>query len=671
MGVIQIRSAQEKLQNLGNVRMVDTSGLAKSSAAGLENLGKSVAGIGRDIVSGMNSINALIERDHERQANKAVEQFRQELDHATTFAGEFVSGADGKTTRTGEGLFVRVAESEDEAAKFNVNMKAAIDKAYEGIKYSEMNKDVRRRFDEKTFGYIQGKWNEGNRLATARWEKSSIEHADAGLKNAIYDVVQDQSVANVRALENALQSACDANHWSDETFAMEKRKTMQAVALGAANKAIAEATDVASLDNLTHALSSIGGKARTDHKQTLYAVFGDINPNVLPSEQRVALQDAIRRKRTLVAQKQDEIIKQQNNVTLNDYHSGKITFDNAAAKIELRNTSAATREATLNALSRERERKATEEVMPVWLEVSAAAAGKTPSETLAMLDASLTSDAKASSYYATFRKMAEKGLVEVYEKDRERTAGTLIEQIVDDLSLSEEEANARLDQDVFGVYGEIYGGESGVSKMDKIKKRVHAARQTNVAGYRSYVGGLLGNREQRALARVGYTFGQGQSLREGVPVVYDSDGNINVNATYKDMESAAFGWESDAVNTDFADFEPAIKSALNVLRSADARVQQLAAEHPDWTTKQLTDIFNELVPQDVMNTLLIQEYSSQFDSAAVIEAMTTFESDTMGLQDYNAVLGAATAAGDEAEPKKQPSERDRSMDYKNKNLNSL
>jgi hypothetical protein len=309
--------------------------------------------------------------------------------------------------------------------------------------------------------------------------------------------------------------------------------------------------------------------------------------------------------------------------------------------------------------------------MPVWLEVQTAAAGKTPSATLAMLDARLTTDAKASSYYASFRKMAENGLVEVYEKDRVRTADTLIEQIVDDLSLSEEVANARLEQEVFSVYGEIYGGESGISKMDKIKKRVHTARQANVAGYRSYVGSLLGDRKQRAKARIGYTFGQGQSLREGVPVAYDNDGNIDVNATYKDMESAAFGWEADAIGTDFADFEPSVKSALNVLRSADARVRQLAAEHPDWMTKQLTDIFNELVPQEVMNTLLIQEYSSKFDSAAVIEAMTTFEADTMGSQDYNAVLGAATAAGDKAEPKEQPSERERSMSYKNKNLNSL
>jgi hypothetical protein len=309
VGVIQIRRAQEKLQNFGNVRMVDTSGIAKSSAAGLETIGRSVAGLGRDMVAGMNSINELIERDHERQANKAAEQFRKDLDRATTFAGEFVTGIDGSTKRTGEGLFVRVAESEDEAAKFKENMDTAIEKAKADIKYAEMNADVRRRFDEKTFGYVQGKWNEGNRLATARWEKSSVEHANAGLKNAIADVILDQSQANVTALENALTSARDANHWTDETFALEKRKTMQSLAMGVANKAIAEAATSEDLDRINEGIINIGvDKPTPAQREGVSRVFGDINPNVLPTEQRVALQDAIRRKRANLVQVQSTYV---------------------------------------------------------------------------------------------------------------------------------------------------------------------------------------------------------------------------------------------------------------------------------------------------------------------------------------------------------------------------
>lgn len=666
MAILQVR--QRGTQDAGvlpQVRQVDYSGIGNNALTRHQASG----GIGVDIQSAVkgiaHGISSTVEAWNARDEREAVEQAEKVRTALVMDKAKFL-----RDLETGA---IEFKSTEDVVAEWDKHVEKI--KGNVAGKIGAPESYLRRCFDRATQNLFDNAAVEVFRAGNTSLDKKTQTAATALLQNSLHDIVEaDPDKRATNAFDETLVQAQHAFRWTDEEMKVKRREYKEALGVACANRAIAEAATSTDLDKINEAIINIGVDKPTEaQRQGVQKVFGTIDASAITPEKRVAIQDAIRRKRANLVQAEAAGINAQNDNLLNAYFNGKISFGDAKRQIEKINTSAATRESTVNALNREFERKSTVEVSNAWAIVSQSDGFKevSPTENLKALDALVPEEAKTSKYYATFRKMAENGLVEVYEKERERTADTLIEQIVDDLSLSEEEANARLEQEVFGVYGEIYGGESGHAKMDKIKKRVHAERQINVTGYRSYVRGLLGDNNQHSKASIGYTFGQGQSIREGVPITYDSDGYINVNATYKAMESAALGWEVDAKGTDFADFEPAIKSALNVLRSADARVRQLAAEHPDWTTKQLTDIFNELVPQEVMNTLLIQEYSSKFDSAAVIEAMTIFESDTMGSQDYNTVLGAATAAGDKAEPKEQPSERERSMNYKNKNLNSL
>lgn len=751
MGVIQIRQSSAQLGNLGNVKMVDTSGLAANHYKALSDLGQSVA------KSFNQSATAL--------GNLADWQVKLQEKEDALVTNEALVKADDYITRrlynAQDGVLKLFESDAEQVPAYIKDPETLIGNIEQEVKntvgYDKFARNEQRKlFDLKLRGTLTSMRKTLDTTANTLATRRSQAAAKTALAIRKRQVADDPSRSNVNELVRSFNEFADANGipkegrlavqaaelediaiqvgeanvdacrtlesirvaeeslqphdfgtrpdgslkgvgwrgvWTapsgekvtefsigitytdpagsphevdiplivpettDEEMAFILEKLVPAT--GADRKALMKTPEYKAIEAkaVTHATPLLDS-GKSPFYEGVFGAFSGMGDALAPAEiarLTLRMQDRLNKQRGLVLNQHAKDAAAAYDSLTSQYADSQLTHADAKAMVEAirkqyPHAPVSAYFSSMGALDKIREMRAAPEIVSAWdaIENTEELKGAKPAEILNALDNRLTSDAKDSAFYRSFRKATETGLTEAYIAERERTAADLVEGIVNDYT-SVEEAEAALQRDVVEVYSEIYGGDAGAAKADKIRKRIKTHRQANMVGYREHIKTLLGNPVERAKARSGYPFGQGQTLREGVPIAFDPDGNIDVNKTYRAMEEVAFGWEADKTGTGFEDFEADIKDALNCLRSADERVRKLAEQHPDWTAKQLTDLFDQLVPETVKRTLMIQEYAAPFDTREMLDTLSLFEVNTMASQSYDSVFQAAggTLPGEE------------------------
>lgn len=303
MATLNIRRRGQTTLRMPNVRQVDYSAIGNNAYTRLQASGQSFApAIEQLAIAGtkwIESLNATDEKEASKLAQKvalaqdeAKEQIltQMQLDPSNAFKWEeqWSKAVEGINKQFGvdemDKNSYRFRQYEEKMMVPTHNARMSMIKAYNNIQLKDVKETAKSSLEFATENVLK---------SDAMVSVSDIETQE------VYHVVDNQKAVDeaYAALDNMRQ----VEGWSQETYNLKKSQLEETMALGVANRLIAQSQSSKDLDTASLILSSLGGEPADNYtRNATRGAFGAINPNAISPEHRVDLQDAIRRRRTLL-----------------------------------------------------------------------------------------------------------------------------------------------------------------------------------------------------------------------------------------------------------------------------------------------------------------------------------------------------------------------------------
>ena len=285
---------------LPQVRQVDYSGIGNNALTRHQASG----GIGVDIQSAVkgiaHGISSTVEAWNARDEREAVEQAEKVRTDLVMDKAKFL-----RDLETGAIKFKTTKDVVDEWDSHVEKIKGKV-----AGNIGATDSYLRRCFDRATRNLFDNAAVEVFRAGNATLDKQNQTAATALLQNSLHDIVEaDPDKRTTVAFDEALVQAQHAFRWTDEEMKVKRREYKEALGVACANRAIAEAATSTDLDKINEAIINIGVDKPTEaQRQGVQKVFGTIDASAITTEKRVAIQDAIRRKRANLVQVQSETV---------------------------------------------------------------------------------------------------------------------------------------------------------------------------------------------------------------------------------------------------------------------------------------------------------------------------------------------------------------------------
>lgn len=281
---------------LPQVRQVDYSGIGNNALTRYQAQG----GMGTDIQNAVKGI------AHGLDQTVGVLNARDERD-ATLLAAKMQSNLANEKAK-----FLLEIERNPTLADSAVDRWGEIVKKQQSDMVKELGggQDSYRRecFKRATQTFLDNNAIEVLRTSSKIADKYNQDVASAGLDLAMQNLVDAPEATQEEAAEELSRqffAAANAYRWSAEEKLLKWEQLIEKTGEARANRAISAAGTVAQLDVIDGAISSIGKADATDEqKKVLKEIFGNISADEITPEKRVALQDAIRRRRANLVQVQ-------------------------------------------------------------------------------------------------------------------------------------------------------------------------------------------------------------------------------------------------------------------------------------------------------------------------------------------------------------------------------
>jgi hypothetical protein len=550
-----------------------------------------------------------------------------------------------------EQILIDMQMNPSDASSWEERWKKAVDSINQTYGIADMDKNSYRyrQFEEKmqvpTHNARMAMIKSYNNIQIKDIQETAKSSVDFAINNAInadamvqvsdintkevHNVVDNaQAVAEVGA---AIENYARVNNLSDEAKGLLFQDAKAKLALGVANRAISMASDAKALDTIDRLLRNIGNEAAPEaEKNAIRGAFGDIDPNALTPEKRVALQDAIRRKRALLDAQAVDKANQSYDAILFDLYDGKRTCSEAAAQIEeIRKTSPASSFAKYESVTSKVERYRDGQVEKAWndaramVEAREGANSLTPSQKVALMEAAIPEEYKTSDVYKTLVSMELKGLGEAYKKQCEIRLDDAITDLITNGAYSESEAIERLD-DLVKVNPQYFSGIEGQDRIKKIESEIKTNRLASVAGLRrmvemrytnqTFTDTILGNVTNRT---------QGVHDKRNLPLLtFDAKGDLNVDTTYTAIKRLNPVELVDPQVVKASDAN--LRQALLGIRAAYEATVQVARENPSYTAEDLYKIFNANVGSQLDEAIMIQHWTAPISLDKTYQQMETF-----------------------------------------------
>lgn len=312
MATLNIRRRGEASLKMPNVRQVDYSAVGNNAytqlqASGSQNFSPMIEQLANAGTKWIESLNAT----DEKEAAKLAQKVALAQDEAK------------------EQILIDMQMNPSDASSWEDRWNKAVDSINQTYGIADMDKNSYRyrQFEEKmqvpTHNARMAMIKSYNNIQIKDIQETAKSSVDFAINNAInadamvqvsdintrevYNVVDNaQAVAEVDA---AIENYARVNNLSEEAKGLLFQEAKAKLALGVANRAISMASDTKALDTIDRLLRNIGNEAAPEaEKNAIRGAFGDIDPNALTPEKRVAMLDSIRKRRADLVQAQSEYV---------------------------------------------------------------------------------------------------------------------------------------------------------------------------------------------------------------------------------------------------------------------------------------------------------------------------------------------------------------------------